>query len=317
MKIFKFGGKSLATAEKAQNICKYIKKIYKNDKKIIIVVSARAKTTDELDALSKEYDSKQSSKKELAKLLATGETQSACLFAMMLTSMGIPAQSLTATELQITTFGDYTSSRIANLNKSVLDNLLNENIVAVVTGFQGVNKLGEITTLGRGGSDTTACAIGAVFDTPVHIFSDFDGVFAGDPRILDFKKLKAVGFNQMISMAENGSKVIDKRATVIAKHFGIDIISKSSASPELSGTVISNIESDVVSISVIDHLTRITITFSNDEKLKLITKIVLKHLTKTKFYNFSINFNKITFFIENEKKSEIITLIAKALNICR
>ena len=317
MKIFKFGGKSLANVEKAQNICKYIKKIYKNDKKIIIVVSARGKTTDELLKTANDYTNKNECKRELAKLLSTGETQSACLFAMMLNSFGVPAKSFTASELQITTFGDYLASRIANINKSVLDNTINENVVAVVAGFQGINKNGEITTLGRGGSDTTAAAIGAVFDSDVHIFSDFDGVFAGDPRILDFKKLKSVSYNQMIAMAESGSKVIDKRACVIAKHFGIDIISKASEFPNKKGTIISNIEDDSIAISIIDHLTQVTITFSNEQRLKNISKIVLKQLIKNKFYNFSINFNKIVFYVENEKKTEIISTIAKTLKICK
>lgn len=317
MKIFKFGGKSLADIEKAQNICKYIKKIYKNEKKIIIVVSARGKTTDELLDTAKLYAGKNEYKRELAKLLSTGETQSACLFAMMLNSFGVPAKSFTASELQITTFGDYLASRIANINKSILKNCLDENTVAVVAGFQGINKNGEITTLGRGGSDTTAAAIGAVFDSDVHIFSDFEGVFAGDPRILDFKKLKAVGYNHMISIAENGSKVIDKRATVIAKHFGFDIISKASANPNKKGTVISNIEDDSIAISIIDHLTQVTITFSNEQRLKNISKVVLKQLIKNKFYNFSINLNKIVFCVENEKKTEIISSIAKTLKICK
>lgn len=315
MRIMKFGGKSLSSPEKTQNICKFIKKIYKNDKKIIIVVSAIGKTTDNLLELSKKYNNKNPSKKELAKLLSTGEIQSASLFAMMLDSFDVPAKSFSASELQITTFGDPLYSRIASINKSVLDNCINNHTVAVVAGFQGVNKDGDITLLGRGGSDTTAVAIGAVFDTEVEIFSDFDGVFAGDPREMDYKKIKKISYDQMTAMAENGAKVIDKRASMLAKKFKIDLISKSSAAPYHKGTTISNIEDNVVAISVIDHLTRVCITFSDDEKLKLITKIVLKHIIKSKFYNFSVNSNKIIFYIENDKKTEIISQIAKALKI--
>ena len=136
MRILKFGGKSLDNPEKVHKICKNIKKIYKIDKKIIIVVSAIGKTTDNLINLSKNYYKKNCASRELDALLSSGETQSAALFAIALCSIGIPAKSFQAFQLDISTFGDFQNSKIAYINKQPLLDCLNENKVAVVAGFQ-------------------------------------------------------------------------------------------------------------------------------------------------------------------------------------
>ena len=122
MRILKFGGKSVATIEKMQKIAKFIKKIYKNDKKIIIVISAMGSRTDELTRLANEFGSENLSKRELAKLLSVGETESSSLFSMLLNSFNIPAKSFSANELEILTYGDYTNARIAYINKTKLEN---------------------------------------------------------------------------------------------------------------------------------------------------------------------------------------------------
>lgn len=315
MRILKFGGKSLSTLEKTQKICEYIKKIYKNEKKLVIVVSAIGSTTDNLIELSKQYSKENIYPREMATLLSTGETQSSALFAMALSNAGIPAKSFQAHELQITTYGDYLNSRIAYINKSVLESCFNDGFVAVVSGFQGINKNMEITTLGRGGSDTTATAIAAVFDTDVEIYSDFDGVFAGDPRKMNYKKLKCIDYESMIEMADGGAKVIDARSTEIAKNFEIDILSKSSAKPNGSGSVISNIENDIISISTIDHLTKITVVISSEDRLKKIVKTALFCLKNVKFYNFSIEIKKLSFFIKNDDKLKVISSLSQKLGL--
>ncbi len=266
MRILKFGGKSLASLEKMQKICKYIKKIYKNDKKIVVIVSAMGNSTDSLIELSKEFGGEKISKRELAVLLSTGETKSSSLFAMLLSNLNVPAKSFQGYQLQTTTYGGYESGRIAYINKSIIDNCINNETVAVIAGFQGINRNGEITTLGRGGSDTTAAAIGVLYDEKVEIYSDFDGVFAGDPKEYNFKKLKQIDFNSMLNLAEGGAKVIDGRATSLAKDFEIELISKSSSEPEKCGTVISAIEKDIISLAVIDRLTQITIVVTNPER---------------------------------------------------
>lgn len=317
MRILKFGGKSLSSFQKTQNICKNIKKIYKNDKKIIVVVSAISNTTDNLCKLANEYSSNNPNKNELAKLLSTGETQSSALFSMMLNSLNVPAKSFSAHELSITTYGDPLNSRIAYINKQPILDCFKENKIAVVAGFQGINNKNEITTLGRGGSDTTAAALAAIFETDVEIYSDYDGVFAGDPKLLNFKKLKTASYNHIINSAISGAKVLDHRAVSISKNYNIKIISKSSQKIFNSGTVVSPLESDVITISSIDNLCQISIDFSNQNKLQFLSKNVLKLLKDIKFYNFKIEFNKIKFTINNDDKLKVLNLLAKKLNLLK
>ncbi len=315
MRILKFGGKSLYSPEKTQNICKNIRKIYKKEKNIVIVVSAIGNSTNTLLSLAEKYAPGTQQKNELAKLISTGEIISSSLFSMMLNKIGIPAKSFSAYELEIKTFGDPLDSRIAYINKSKLNECLNSGTVAVVAGFQGVNNNNEITTLGRGGSDTTAAAIGAVLNCPVEIYSDFNGIFSGDPRVLNFKKIRQVNYNIMLKMAKAGAKVLHHRAVDLAKKYNTKIISKSSTEFNLCGTDISNIESDVIAISEISPLSKITINFSNQNKLNFIIKSVLSCINNDKFYNLTINNDEISFIIESHKKLNVINEISKKLNI--
>ncbi len=317
MRILKFGGKSLASVEKTQNICKNIKKIYKNEKNIIIVVSAIGNTTDNLLKLASDYGGNYIKKRELANLLSTGEIVSASLFSIMLNSMNIPAKSLSAKDLEINTYGDYLNSRIYNINKQKILNCFDNNEVVVVAGFQGINKNKEVTTLGRGGSDTTAAALGATFDCDVEIYSDFDGVFCGDPRFLNYKKLKSASYNTLIKMAGGGAKVLDARAVTIAKNHCINIISKSSSLISNKGTLISSVEADTISISTIDQLSKITITFSNNANLQIILKNVILALKDVNFYNFEVDFDNISFCIDYSQKLKVVTFLSKKLKMLK
>lgn len=313
----KFGGKSLDCFKKVQKICKNIKKIYKNDKKIIIVVSAIGKTTDNLIETSKNYYKSNYSSRELDVLLSTGETQSSALFALALNSCGVPAKSLQAFQLNISTFGDFQNSRISYINKQPILECFENNQVVVVPGFQGINKNGEITTLGRGGSDTTAAALGAIFDCNTEIYSDFDGVFYGDPRCFNYKKIKTIDYDSMINIASTGAKVLEARAVEIAKGFNTQIICKQSSNQNLSGSTVSNIEKSFVSISKLDNLCQITINFSQNNDIILLSKNVLNVLKNFKFYNFEINNNKITFYIDSLQKDKIEYCLASKLKLLK
>ena len=317
MRIMKFGGKSLNTLEKVQKICKNIKKIYKNDKKIIIIVSAMGKTTDELIAKSKLYCKKNTPLRELDVLLSTGEMQSSALFAMVLNSMNIPAKSFQGFQLNISTFGAHQNSRISYINKIKLQECLDNDCVAVISGFQGINKNGDITTLGRGGSDTTAAAIGAIFNHDVEIYSDFDGVFAGDPIELGFKKLNNLSFDSMINIANSGAKVLDARASQIAKDNNIKIICKQSENFNKSGTMISQIENSFISISSEDNLCNINIDFSNNHNEYFLVKNVINSLKNYKIYNLTLKNNKIQLTINQTNKLEIMELISKKLKLLK
>lgn len=333
MRVLKFGGKSLSSKEKCYNICKYISKIYKNDKKIIVIVSAIGNTTDELMNQSHQYlntincnssnaltlchekFNNQFINAEIAKLISTGENQSASLMAIMLISMGLKAKSLSSKDVEISTYGDYLNSKISYINKSKINEILNSETIAIITGFQGINSHGEITTLGRGGSDTTAVAIASIYGVSAEIYSDYNGIFAGDPKYNNFKKINQLNYNSIISMAESGAKVLDKRAAQIAKNSNTTIISKSSSQPNLKGTIINQIENDIISICEISNLCKISIIVSNYLKLTNTANIVLKVLNNYKFYNFTCNNDKISFYIEEKNKIIIYNLLSKKLNI--
>ena len=315
MRVLKFGGKSLETNEKFKNICNFVKSAYEKDNQLVIVVSAIGNTTDKLIELSKEFGNNENSNRELAILLSTGETQSASLFAMHLNSINVPAKSLSAKDINLLTYGDYNNSKVVFASKQKILECLNNNIVAVIAGFQGVNKNGEITTLGRGGSDTTAVALASIFNTKAEIYSDYDGIFAGDPKLDNYKKLDFVSYDSMINMANAGAKVLDARAIKIAKNNKITILSKCSCKPYSSGTIVSSIEKDIITINQIDNLCKITITFSNQEKLNEILKNVFLILNCIKFYNFQIFNNYLEFFIEEKISNIIINDLSKKLNL--
>ncbi len=317
MRILKFGGKSLSPTQKTQKICKYIKKIYKNEKRLIIIVSAMGSTTNELIELSKQFQPEKFSKRELDSLLSTGETLSASLFAIILNSLGVPAKSFQAWQIKISTHGNFQNSLITSVDKKALEECLESNTVAVVAGFQGVNKNGEITTLGRGGSDTTAVALGAVFQTEVELYSDFNGMFHCDPREIKTRKLKNISLNQLERTCKNGTKLVSSRAVSIAKENNLNLILKSSTSPELKGTTTSILEKEKIVILTKSDLCEITIDLSNDSKIKLIAKNVLFWLNSYKIYNFTIKNCNIILTINDSDKTEILKILTKKLNISK
>jgi len=324
MRVLKFGGKSLDTTEKCNKICKYIKDIYKNEKQLIIIVSAIGNTTDKLIDLSNSYNYEKCAKKnnliarrELAKLLTTGEIQSAALLSIMLNSIGIPAKSFSASDIEIRTFGDYLNSKIHYINKSKLNDCLSKNIVCVVSGFQGINQNNEFTTLGRGGSDTTAVALSSIYNLDAEIYSDYDGVFTGDPKLNTYKKIKKIDYNSILKLSKAGAKVLETRSILIAKKYNTTIIAKSSEKPKLNGTIISNIETDEILINSNDYLSKISIVFSNSEKTEEIFKNVIKILNNYKIYNLIFQNNTLEFFINQKDKIIIFNEISAKLKLLK
>ena len=317
MRILKFGGKSLDSLEKTQKICKYIKKIYKKEKELIIVVSAIGKTTDKLIEKASHYSNGNPTKRDMSALLSIGETESSCLFSMMLNSMNIPAKSFQAKDLSFLTTDSYDNAQVIDIDKSVLVSCLKNKTVAVVAGFQGINKNGETTTLGRGGSDTTAVALGVVFNTSVEIYSDFDGVFCGDPRKLNYKKLKTISLESMCLMSENGAKVISSRASKLALNNNLKIISKSSISPNKKGSIISPVESNNISITALENLCMVSIIFDNEQQLKFILKNVDNVINTCKIYNLTVKTNLIQILINQNDYSKINYVLSKKLNLLK
>lgn len=222
MKVLKFGGSSVATVEKIQNIANYLKNRTQHEK-LVVVVSAMGKTTNALIAMANEA-SKNPNQRELDRLLSTGEQQTIALLAMALWDINVPAISLTADQVGIQTRGIHTKSTIKRVETAVLQDCLREHDVVIVAGFQGVNKRNEITTLGRGGSDTTAVALAAALECDCEIYTDVAGVYTTDPRVYaPAKKIDEISYEEMMEMSALGSKVMEPRSVELGQKYGVRI----------------------------------------------------------------------------------------------
>src|SRR5438270_5168437 len=219
----KYGGTSVANSERIRNVAKRIVETQGEDCRVVAIISAMAGVTDELIKLARET-SPDPDKRELDVLLATGERAACALTAMAANALGAKAISLTGADAGILTDGFHTKARIANISPKQIQELLSDDYIVIVAGFQGQSAEGETTTLGRGGSDLTAIALaGALNADACQIFTDVDGVFTCDPRVVtDAKKLNEIAYDELLEMAGAGSKVMQSRAVEFAKKFGVE-----------------------------------------------------------------------------------------------
>ena len=222
MKVLKFGGSSVATVEKIKGIAAYLKE-RTSQEKLVVVVSAMGKTTNALLDLAAKT-SKQPNQRELDRLLSTGEQQTIALLAMALCDIDVPAISLTGIQVGIQTSGIHTKSTIRKVETTVLEESLVEHDVVIVAGFQGVNHRNDVTTLGRGGSDTTAVALAAALDCDCEIYTDVAGVYTTDPRIYpEAKKISEISYEEMMEVSALGSKVMEPRSVELGQKYGVKI----------------------------------------------------------------------------------------------
>ena len=265
MIVQKYGGSSVATAEKIRGVAERIRQRVDGGEKLVVVVSAMGKTTNSLIALAEQV-SPEPSPRELDMLLATGEQVTSALLAMALCDMGIPALSYNAFQLGLTTTGSFNNARIMDLNLSRLRMQLERRSVLVVTGFQGITPEGDVTTLGRGGSDTSAVAIAAKCGCPCEIYSDVPGVFTCDPnRVPGARKLDYITYDEMLELSSLGAKVLHSRAVEIAKKYSVDLYCGSTFSDERGTCVVNSLpewlEQPVVSgVTTDSNQTRLTIS---------------------------------------------------------
>lgn len=308
MLVFKFGGKSLSSKEKVINICNYIKEVSLKTK-LVVVVSAMGSTTDDLLKLALDYGGAKADKREIDALISTGETQSASLFAVALQSVGVKAVSLQGWQIDIKTMGVHGQSIITGINKNKILQMLEKHDVVVITGFQGINSNGDITTLGRGGSDTTAVALGSVLNCEVEIYSDYNGVCVGDPALLNFKKLNTVDYSSMQNLANNGAKVLSSASVDIARQCRVKVVCKQSANPNSCGTYLTNVPKPFVGVVCKDDLCEMVI-ISNSEQNN-IQKTAKYIINNVKCHKIAVKNNKITLLIEKQQKNEILLKIAK------
>lgn len=237
----KYGGSSVATTEKICNVARRVKKTAENNK-VVVVVSAMGDTTDELIAMAKDI-SDLPDEREMDKLLATGEQASSALLTLALHEAGTPAVSLTGGQAGIITENTPGKARIMKIDPQRIQQELDNNNVVVVAGFQGITSnatWADITTLGRGGSDTTAVALAASLKADrCEIFTDVDGVFTADPRVcLSARKLDRISYEEMLEMAGQGARVMHSRAVELGELYGVDILVAHSIR-DVPGTIIT------------------------------------------------------------------------------
>lgn len=238
--ILKFGGTSVSTIDKIQNIAKYLKTRIENDEQLIVVVSAMGKTTDDLVSTSKLITSKPQ-EIDLALLLSSGEQQTVAYLSMALNSIDVSTKALTGYQAGIVTVGRHIKSRISSIDSELFKKLFHQYEVIVVAGFQGCNELGELTTLGRGGSDTTAVALASALGYPCEIYSDVSGIFTTDPSIYPKAKLREyISYEDMIEMSALGAGVLETRSVEIANNYKIPLYIGKTLSTQKGTWVISS-----------------------------------------------------------------------------
>lgn len=234
----KFGGSSVANKERVYNVAERILEDYKKGHKVVVVLSAQGDTTDELIAKAKEINPNPS-RREMDMILTTGEQQSVALMAMALQNLGYPAISLNAFQVKMNTTSVYSNARLKRIDAERINSELERKNIVLVTGFQGINKYDDITTLGRGGSDTTAVAIAAELNADkCEIFTDVDGVYTADPRVVkDAIKIDEITYDEMLELASLGAKVLHNRSVELAKKYGVELVVRSSLT-KAEGTIV-------------------------------------------------------------------------------
>ena len=220
----KYGGSSVANPERVFNVARRILKAKEEGNDLVVVLSAQGKTTDGLIAKAKEINPK-ASRREMDMLLVTGEQQSVALMAMAINALGGRAISLNGVQVGIETTNNYSNARIRKIQTERIENELERGNVVLVTGFQGVNTLGDMTTLGRGGSDTSAVALAAALNADIcEIYTDVDGVYTADPRVVkDAQKLDEISYDEMLELASLGAKVLHCRSVEVAKKYNVKL----------------------------------------------------------------------------------------------
>lgn len=237
----KFGGSSVANTERIFNVARIVTKAYRDGNDVVVVVSAQGDTTDDLLTKAAEINDSPS-RREMDMLLSTGEQISISLVAMAIEKLGCPVVSLTGWQAGFQTDSSYGRARIKRINTERVQNELNKRNIVVVAGFQGMNRYDDITTIGRGGSDTSAVALAAALHADVcKIYTDVDGVYTADPRLVpNARKLEEITFDEMLELASLGAQVLQNRSVEMAKKYNINIEVLSSMH-DVPGTIVKEV----------------------------------------------------------------------------
>lgn len=317
----KFGGSSVSDTHHVFNVAKKIVSCYKEGNDIIVVVSAQGDTTDDLIKMSNEVNPN-ASKREMDALLSAGEQISASLLAMAIQSLGIPAISLTGWQAGFKTDSSYSNAKILEIVTERMKKEIKKKNVIVVAGFQGIDILNNITTFGRGGSDTSAVAIAGAMNADIcKIYTDVDGIYTADPRIVtSAKKLESISYEEMFKLSELGAQVMNDRSIKTAQDYGVEIEVLSSMKADCQGTVIKSTSkrNSVSGIAVEKDMIKFIIhgiKNTTDSKKEIMSELISRTLIK------DINLlptgkkmpETISFLIESSKLTEVLNFLKTAL----
>lgn len=314
--VIKFGGSSVADNEKLQTVANKIIKLYEEDNNVVIVVSAQGKMTDRLIKEAEELSLKPDSR-EMDTLLSVGEQISASKLAILLDYLGYEAISLTGWQAGIHTNTENQNAKIEYINTERIRKELEDGKIVIVTGFQGIDENNNITTLGRGGSDTTAVALAASLEAKqCYIYSDVDGIYTADPnKVTQTKKLKSISYEEMHSLSSEGAKVLHDRCVEIGERYDVPIITGSTFNDN-PGTVISHkLEASGVKSIVKKDVSRISVIgfgiSSKDEIINMILDIANKN--SLEIFNIDVSRTKISVVFKEMVKDDILDELHKEL----
>lgn len=310
--VMKFGGSSVADNEKLKIVANKIIDLYNKQNNIVVVLSAQGKTTDKLINEAKEL-SANIVNRELDALLSAGEQISTAKLSILLNNMGYKAISLTGWQAGIQTDNTNQNAIIENIDTSRIISELNKRTIVIIAGFQGINEKMDITTLGRGGSDTTAVALAAALKAKnCYIFSDVDGVYTTDPnKLKNAKKIATLSYDEMLEISSEGAKVLHNRCIEIGEKFKIPIITKSTFNNK-PGTVISDIiEENTIKSIVRKDVSRISIVgngiIRNFDIINKILNIVKQE--KLDMLNFEVSESKISITFKDMINDSVLNRI--------
>ena len=315
----KFGGTSVANTERLMNVADIVTSTYKAGNQVVVVVSAQGDTTDDFIEKAAELNDRPS-KREMDVLLSAGEQISMALLAMAIQKLGYPVISLTGWQAGIETDINYSEARIRKVTGERIRSELDRNRIVIVAGFQGINKQDDITTLGRGGSDTTAVAIAASLGADLcQIYTDVDGVYTADPRIVkDARKLDEITYDEMLELATLGAQVLHNRSVEMAKKYNVDleVVSSFSRNPGTKVKEGSDMEKmNVSGVARDNNCARVAIINLPDEPgvAFKVFSLLAKHKVNIDIILQSVgqkNKKSITFTIQQDKAEEVGKILA-------
>lgn len=314
--VIKFGGSSVADNEKLQTVANKTIKLYEDDNNIVVVVSAQGKTTDRLIKEAEELSLKPN-EREMDVLLSAGEQISASKLAILLNYLGYEAISLMGWQVGIHTNKENQNAKIEYINTERIEKELMDRKIVVVAGFQGIDENNNITTLGRGGSDTTAVALSAELNASrCYIYSDVDGIYTADPRkIPNADKLTKISYEEMYSLSSEGAKVLHDRCVEIGEKFDVPIITESTFNDKKGTEITHNLESSGVKSIVKKEISKISVIgygiSSNDDILQKVLEIANEN--KLEIFNIEITRTKISIIFKEIVDDNILKQIHDVL----